>query len=177
MGCICRAEQGGSIHGAERACRHGVPRVKARRCGLLLVRARQCSLPLVRACRHSLPLVRWLLGECLYFVISRKPEDGFWFSSQHFYKCHKVRALERFLPVGFLFPKSFKWSQWFPVLSTRPQSRWSHTGDSASSCEDVSSADIVVQEAKCPCAGFLKALLKDVMNWCWEHQLPYSETS
>lgn len=43
-------------------------------------------------------------------------------------KCHKIRAIERFLPVRFSFPRSFKWSQWFPVLSTWPHSGWNGSG-------------------------------------------------
>lgn len=54
-------------------------------------------------------------GKCLYSVISRKPENGLWFHSQHFDKMPQNKGYKRdFLQVRFLFPKIFKMK---PVIS------------------------------------------------------------
>lgn len=57
----------------------------------------------------------WLVsfGEMFIFCNFEKARKmGSDFIASILRKCHKIRAIERFLQVGFLFPKSFKWSHW-----------------------------------------------------------------
>lgn len=116
----------------------------------------------------GLPLVRWFLWGNVYtlwFLESQKMGSDF--IASILIKCHKIRAIERLLQVRFLFPKSFKWSQWFPVLSIWPQSRWNNTGkvfqawwQCTNPSEGISSTDIVWQEVQCKGTIFFKEAFK-----------------
>lgn len=78
-------------------------------------------------------------------------------------KCHKTRAPERFLQVGFLFPKIFKMK---PVVPSSPdmapvemEQAWKNLASSvavrlASPNEGICPTDIEQQEVKCRCAIF-----------------------
>lgn len=85
------------------------------------------------------------------------------FTASILIKCHKTRAPERFLQVGFLFPKIFKMKPVVPssphMASVEMEQPWKSLASSMALCEaspneGISPTDIVRQEVKCRCAIF-----------------------
>lgn len=117
-------------------------------------------------------------GKCSYSVISRKPENGLWFHSQHFDKMPQNKGYKRdFYKSGFCSPKSLKWSQWFPSSShmapVKMEQHWKSLPSIMALCESstnegISSTDIVrtagSQMQMCNFFFLFKKLLNSVIK-------------